>query len=182
MKKAILTAMLIAVVGLGVSAAQAQGPGGGPPNGRPGDQGGPGGQGGPGQQMGLLDAILRLDLSEEQREEIRNVLDTFRPQVEQLRETLMELDAEFRETLREVGYNEALLGPIAEAKGDGIAEEMLLRAQVEAAIIGVLTAEQLEVLEGMGPGQDGPGDGGPGNNDGQGAPPRRGAKRGGPSN
>jgi len=176
MKKAILTAMLVAVVGLGVSVAQAQGPGGGPPMGRPG------GHGGPGQQMGLLDAILRLDLSEEQRDEIRSLLDTFRPQVKQLHEALMELDAEFHQTLRESGYNEALLGPIAEAKGDGVAEEMLLRAQVEAGIIGVLTAEQLEVLQGMGPGQGGPGNGGPGDNDGQGAPPRRGSKRGGQSN
>lgn len=85
----------------------------------------------------VQEIVRGLDLTDEQKSQVREILEENREQMEQARRNIIEaqenLDADFPET--------------AEAVGTACAEEALLRAQILKQIKQLLTAEQLNLLE-----------------------------------
>lgn len=102
-------------------------------------------------QLTVLESIERpnLDLTPQQREEIREILARYRsvdgdgPVVE-----LLATGHELRELVKS-GADEAALRTAAEGLGDTIASAAMLAAQIGAELRAVLTAEQLETLEAL---------------------------------
>ena len=92
---------------------------------------------GPVRMFGLRQIARGLELTDEQRAQIREILEENRNQIEQARRNVLQarenLDAGFPET--------------AEALGTAHAEAALLRVQMHEQIKQLLTAEQLNLLE-----------------------------------
>ena len=113
---------------------------------RPGGRFGPGLGQGPGQQMPVLGILRRLDLTEEQKEQVKTIL-------KDNRETSREAQKAVRNTMKAVHQavmdeagEEAIRDAAAQA-GRAIGDQAVLRAQVAIDVKSVLTEEQLQKLE-----------------------------------
>ncbi|MBN2242336.1 MAG: Spy/CpxP family protein refolding chaperone [Acidobacteria bacterium] len=86
---------------------------------------------------GLEQIVRGLELTDEQRAEVQEIMTENRDQLEQARRDVIQaqgnLDADFPES--------------ASVLGAAVAEEALLRAQILKQIKQILTAEQLNLLE-----------------------------------
>jgi Spy/CpxP family protein refolding chaperone len=123
--------------------------------GRPGGYGGFGSQadgfrGGPGMGGGLDGLLLgrlaeRLELTEEQRAEIKAITEGTRPEAEEARKAVGEAMKALHEATD--GGTEAEIIAAGKAVGDTFTQQALLRATTTKQIKEVLTAEQLAKLE-----------------------------------
>lgn len=147
-RAAIMIGMAVLVVaGLALAAGR--------PGRVPGTRLGPG-DGRPGQcamghcgvgQPGVLRLILRtLDLTDEQRELIKAILEAAKPDMEAAREAVAEASATLNEAVVQ-GADEDTILAAASALGDAIGAQAVLRAQTIASIKAVLTEEQLAQLD-----------------------------------
>jgi Spy/CpxP family protein refolding chaperone len=129
-KGLMMVVMSFALMFSGVGFLSAQG---GPGMGRRG----PGPGMGPGPMGGVHRIVRGLDLTEDQRAQIRAILKENKDQIEQTRSNIEQarknLDANYPET--------------ADALGAAHAEAALLRAQIHEQIKQILTPEQLNQLE-----------------------------------
>jgi Spy/CpxP family protein refolding chaperone len=98
-------------------------------------------------QLMMLRLILHtLDLTDEQRELIEEILDEARPDMEAAQEAVAEASTVLREAVMQ-GADEDTIRAAASALGDAIGDQAVLKARTMASIKAVLTEEQLAELE-----------------------------------
>lgn len=96
---------------------------------------------------GLMPALHRLDLSEDQREQIRDVLEQERELAEGYREQMRALRAELEDQIESDPFDENAVRAKAEAVAALGADMAVLRARRSGQIRELLTSEQLSELE-----------------------------------
>ena len=148
MKKSIKTLMIATAIAGSMAAGftYAMPPGGG---GRCPD----GGRGmGFGQQGMDADAHVdrmaeRLDLSKEQRDKVRAIVDKTRPQTRELRDKLSENRKQLQTLTRQGTAKESEIRKLADNQGKLIADMIMQRSKVQGEINAVLTPEQREKMQ-----------------------------------
>jgi len=136
MRRNALIATLILVLAAGIGTAWAWGGGGH----------GPGmmAHGGPGAFLrGMMRIMHRLDLSDQQRDTIRGIIQDARTQIEPHREAL-EQGREKMRALDPSNFDEAAVRAIAAQQAGHIEELMVIGQKVRSQIWAVLTPEQRE--------------------------------------
>jgi protein CpxP len=111
--------------------------------------GGRQGMHGPGMDdMGPMRGMMRdLDLSEEQRTRIRDIMQNARQQGEADRQAMQELRTRVDEAVAADGFDEARVRAIIESGMPQITENMVRRARTMAEVRTVLTPEQREKFD-----------------------------------
>jgi protein CpxP len=115
---------------LATSVAYAQGPRGG----------GFGGRGGRGFGPGL--ALNELNLTDAQREQVREIRDRYQEQIQTLSRSLGDLAAKQRQAIETVPVNETLITSATQDMTQAQVEVAIQEARINADIWSVLTAEQ----------------------------------------
>jgi Spy/CpxP family protein refolding chaperone len=146
--KLLMVAGVVLVVGAGQVMAQ-RGPrmGRGPAPGRGPGMGlrqPPGGPMGPAGMLGPM--IAQLDLTAEQRNEIRNICQQSRADANEVVKAVDDARAELHEAALS-GANEEQIRAAAAKLGTALGNQAVLRAQTVAAVKAVLTPEQLQKWE-----------------------------------
>lgn len=92
--------------------------------------------------------IMRmLELTPEQRQQIRQIFENYKPQIEQTIKALHEKRVALREAVRAEPVNEGSIRAAATALGTVIGDASVLRAHIRFEIRQVLTAEQKAKLD-----------------------------------
>jgi Spy/CpxP family protein refolding chaperone len=91
----------------------------------------------------------RLDMTEQQRAEVKAILDDSRQQMVKLREQIRENRTQLRELTGQDEFDEAAVRSIADNQGDLKAETIVLRARQRHEMKAVLTDEQRVQLDEM---------------------------------
>ena len=115
---------------LATSVAYAQGPRGG----------GFGGRGGRGSGQGL--ALNELNLTDAQREQVREIRDRYQEQIQTLSRRLGDLAAKQRQAIETVPVNETLITSATQDMTQAQVEVAIQEARINADIWSVLTPEQ----------------------------------------
>jgi Spy/CpxP family protein refolding chaperone len=140
-RRSLAAAMIGAMVLTGAAVTiTAQPPQGGPGAGRAGRMG-PGGPGGFG-----LHGLGELDLSDTQKEQIRTITQSHRDEIRQAGERVREAQRALDTSTESGTVNEADIRSKSTALAAALAEGAIVRAKVNAEILGVLTAEQQQKL------------------------------------
>ncbi|MEN8126790.1 MAG: Spy/CpxP family protein refolding chaperone [Planctomycetota bacterium] len=140
-----ISILLLAMVLTPLAMAQ---PGGGPRGGHGPRGGGYGGHPGPSGDMGgfLLGRLAdKLELTEEQRAEIKAIMEGTQPEAQEAREAVGEAMKALHEATAD--GTEAEIVAAGKAVGDAMTEQALLRAATMKQIKEVLTDEQLAKFE-----------------------------------
>ena len=146
-QRSFVAAMLAAVFVTGITVsvlAQPQGGPGGPQHGM--RRGGPGGvpMGGPG---GIgFPGLRQLELSDTQREQIRTITQSHRDEMRQIAERTREAQRALHAATDGSAVNEADIRAKSTALAAALGDRAILRAKINAEIVGVLTAEQQQKL------------------------------------
>jgi Spy/CpxP family protein refolding chaperone len=94
----------------------------------------------------------RIDLSDEQREKVRSVIDAARPEFRKIADALRANHKEMRSTMRNDEFDEQAVRRVADRQGDLIADMIVLRGKLKSQVAAVLTPEQRQELHrGFGP-------------------------------
>jgi Spy/CpxP family protein refolding chaperone len=117
--------------------------GGPPPQGPPpGRHGGPGG-GGPGGRDGLLGHLSReLNLTDEQKAQIKKIQEGFEESTKALREQMRSLHESQPDPLAGGAFDEAAVRTAAQARANVQVEMEVAHARMMSQVLAVLTAEQ----------------------------------------
>lgn len=91
--------------------------------------------------------LARLDLSDEQREQIRAIIDSEREQMRSLRDAAQQSREATRKALQADSVDEAKVRQLAHEQADKRVDLQLARQQTRAKIDAVLTAEQRQQLQ-----------------------------------
>ena len=91
----------------------------------------------------------RLNMTEQQRAEVKAVLDDTRQQMVKLREQMRDNRAQLRDLAGKTDFDEAAVRSIADKQGDLNAETIVLRARQRHEMKAVLTDEQRVQLDEM---------------------------------
>lgn len=141
-----VVAVALALAGSPLAAGQGgQGPGG--QGGRYGGPGGPGGRGrgGPGGPMGPDNPMMmlgRLDLTEAQRGQVKQVLDSHRDEQKALGDREFAAHSALEASIASDGLNEAIIRGKAAEVAAVESDMAVMRARVYAEIFQLLTPEQ----------------------------------------
>jgi Spy/CpxP family protein refolding chaperone len=115
------------------------------------DQGGKSGRPGDGVGQGKADdlrrVLARLDLTEQQKEQIKGILESHRQVMEQARQARAEALKAYGQAVR--AGDESSIRSGGDAVGKAMADAAILRVQVRTAVKAVLTPEQIQKLEAM---------------------------------
>lgn len=152
-------ALAISLAGAAVAARQntspAQGPGGGP-GGRLGGPGGPGGfgrggRGGPGGAMGVLGPMMieRLDLTQDQRDRVKQILDSHREEQQALAERGRTAHNALEAATTSSAFDESLIRARAADVAAVDADMTVARARIYAQVFQILTSEQQSKLKSL---------------------------------
>jgi periplasmic protein CpxP/Spy len=167
--KTLLIAMTLAG-GVAATAAYAMPPGGGPGSGACGYGAygagfGRGGMGGGIDSETHVDRLAyRLNLTPEQRTKVRAIVDKARPETRALRDKLFDNRQQLRTLVRQGNAKEADVRKLADVQGKLMADMIVQRSKLHNEINAVLTPEQREQFQQLGPRRGpgmGPGMGGP---------------------
>lgn len=106
---------------------------------------------GPGPEGGLFRELMaeRLDLSDQQRDQIRGLLEAHRDEAEAVREALWSARQALHEAARGPAVDEAAILAAGALLGEKEAEAALHRARTMAEVRSLLTAEQQAELDEM---------------------------------
>ena len=119
---------------------------GGRPRGGPGHEGGPGGfRGGPGGPggPGVLEHLSReLNLTDEQKAQIKRIADSAEESTRGLREQLHSLHESQRDILKDGAFDEAAVRAAAQARANLQVELEVAHARTMSQIFALLTPEQ----------------------------------------
>ena len=137
---AIVAAMLLTGVAVGVMAQPQPGP-----QGAPHRRMGPGGPGGPGG-FGLP-GLRELELSDAQKEQVKTITQSHRDEVQKIAERTREAHRAIDQASSADTLDEAAIRAQSTALAAAIADGAILRAKVNAEIFNVLTAEQQQKLK-----------------------------------
>jgi len=142
----VITALLLTVSGIAV--AQDGDPGQGPGN--KGQRPHRGMQAQPRTMMeGVMRAIKRLDLSEEQKEGIWATVHDLRGELHPIMVEMKTGQRELRELITSASFDEQAAAALAEKEGDLTEQRILLTSAAVADVLGQLTEEQRAQLEAM---------------------------------
>jgi Spy/CpxP family protein refolding chaperone len=131
--------LMLAVVGL----SQQGGRHGRPERGGfPGGPGGPGRQGGPGGRDGLGPLARDLNLSDEQKAQIKKITESFEESTKALQEQMHSLHESERDGLKDGAFDEAAVRAAAQARANVQVELEVAHARMMSQVFTVLTAEQ----------------------------------------
>lgn len=152
------TALAVVLAGAGYQhlSAQGQGAGGGPGVGRFGGAGGPGGpmgrRGGPGgpggPEMGLLGPMMigRLDLTTDQRDRVRQIVDSHRDDQRQIGDRAIKAHDALQDAITG-SFDESAIraraGDVAAVDSD----QAVLQARIYNEVLQVLTSDQQDKLK-----------------------------------
>ena len=103
--------------------------------------------GGPGEGMRIERLAQRLDLTDEQQAQVREIKEASREKHEALREKMQNNREAMREAIQ--SDNTASIRSLADQKGDLVAEMSVLKANDRAKIRAVLTPEQQQAFADM---------------------------------
>jgi Spy/CpxP family protein refolding chaperone len=137
-RKFMLGAVLVALVGSGAAALYAQGPGGrgaAPFGGR----GGPGGRG-----FAAGFALGQLDLSDAQKQQVRDITQRHRQQTQPLVQRLQQAMEAQRAAIEAIPVNESLVRSTSQDLAVAQADMAVEQARLHSDIFAVLTVEQQE--------------------------------------
>lgn len=84
----------------------------------------------------------KLNLSDDQRSQMKVIIEESKPQISALREKMRENRKQLRELSQKTPFNETDVRKLAEAQGDVKAEMIVLRMQQRSQIQALLTEEQ----------------------------------------
>ena len=151
MKNRNVVIAVAAVIGAALVAGSAAIAAGHGPQGRTGEgmfgvAGGPG-MHGPGGGLGI--PLHRLDVTDEQRESIRAIVDAEQPAIQALRDKVRESQQAFMEAHPPTEFDEAAIRAHHAAQAPLLADLAVAEARVRAKALAVLTSEQLAELETM---------------------------------
>lgn len=90
-----------------------------------------------------------LDMTDEQKAQLREVLDAARPEADRLADEMVNNRHSMKAFRESDSYSEEDIRAIADEKGRLIADMMVLHARVHTQIKSILTPEQLERFEKM---------------------------------
>jgi len=107
---------------------------------------GPGLGQGPGQQMPMLGILQRLDLTEEQKEQVKTIFKNNREQTQAAQKAVRDAMQAVRKAVMDEAGEDTIRDAAARA-GIAIGDQAVLRAQVATDVKSVLTEEQLQKLE-----------------------------------
>ena len=91
----------------------------------------------------------RLDLTDEQRAQVKGIIENSQQQMLALREEMRANRDEIKALIRQDGYDERAVRRVANDQGDHLAELIMLRTRQRAEIADVLTDTQLAQLDAM---------------------------------
>jgi periplasmic protein CpxP/Spy len=131
--------LMLAVVGLSQQGGRHGGPGreGGP--GRGGFRGGPGG---PGGRDGLGPLARDINLTDEQKAQIKKIADSFEESTKALHEQMRALHENERDAPKDGAFDEAAVRASAQARANVQIELEVAHARMMSQVFSVLTAEQ----------------------------------------
>jgi Spy/CpxP family protein refolding chaperone len=143
-KIGIVAALFSALLMLAAVAGFAQdGPRQGPPGGPGGPRGergfGPRGPGGPG---GHIPFLRGLDLTDEQKAQVKQIVDSFGASTRELREKMRGLGGPDGDVLKDGAFDEAAVRSAAQARAQIQVELEVAHARMLSQVYAVLTAEQ----------------------------------------
>ena len=149
------TALAVALAGVGFASGQSDGPQGPGGGGRPGRFGGPGGPGpfgrggrggpgGPGGPMGMLGPMMieRLDLTSDQRDRVKQIVDSHRDDQQAIGKRAMAAHDALEAAITTDSFDETLIRTRAADVAAVEADETVLRARVYAEVLQILTSDQ----------------------------------------
>jgi Spy/CpxP family protein refolding chaperone len=90
-----------------------------------------------------------LDLNDEQRVQVRAILDSTRPEADRLAESMLENREAMKKLQHSGSFDEARVRETAERRGALVTEMTVLKARVHSQIHAILTPEQRERMEEM---------------------------------
>ena len=90
--------------------------------------------------------LKKLDLSEEQRQQVKAISDELKPQLKEKKAELKDVSKQIRKLAMSDNYDEGQVNDLADRKGDIVAELTKLKAAKKARIYALLTPEQKEKL------------------------------------
>lgn len=90
--------------------------------------------------------LERLDLSDEQREQVRGVIDAARPEFRKIADGLRANRKEMRGAMHSETFDEQAVRRIADRQGDLVADMIVLRGKVKSQVSALLTEEQRQQL------------------------------------
>lgn len=128
--------LMLAVVGLSQQ---------GRPHGGPGREGGPGRggfRGGPGGRDGLGPLARNLNLSDEQKAQVKKITDSFEESTKALHEQMRSLHESERDALKDGAFDEAAVRAAAQARANVQVELEVARARMMSQVFALLTPEQ----------------------------------------
>src|SRR5438477_5134458 len=153
-------AIAVALAGATITTSQtvsaAQGPGGGRGGpgrfGGPGGPGGPfgrGGPGGPGGPLGVLGPMVlqRLDLTTDQRDRVKQIVDSHREEQRALGDRGMAAHEALDAAITSDALNEGLLRAVAADLAAVEADETVLHARIYSEVLQILTTDQQAKLK-----------------------------------
>ncbi|MHC4844402.1 MAG: Spy/CpxP family protein refolding chaperone, partial [Planctomycetota bacterium] len=116
--------------------------------GHPGPRGqfGPGFHQGPGKGFPMLRVLRRLDLTEEQHEQVRTILEDNKENAQTVEKGVRDAQKALHDAVINEAGEEAIRNAAAEV-GTAIGNQAVLRTQTAASVKGVLTEEQLQKLD-----------------------------------
>ncbi|HSS62834.1 MAG TPA: Spy/CpxP family protein refolding chaperone [Gammaproteobacteria bacterium] len=97
----------------------------------------------------IADMARHLDMTEEQKAQLREVLDAARPEADRLADAMLNNREAMKAFRESETYGEEEIRAIADEKGKLFADMMVLHARVHKQIRAILTPEQLERFEKM---------------------------------
>lgn len=91
----------------------------------------------------------RLEMSEEQKTRLREVLDAARPEADRLADAMVANEQAMKAFRESETFSESEIRAIADQRGSLVADMMVLHTRVHAQIRDILTPEQIERFEKM---------------------------------
>lgn len=97
----------------------------------------------------VMRGIRRLDLSDEQRESIRAVIQGLKTEVQPIMLEMKAGHLQLRELIKADSYDEDAVAALAEKEGSLAAERLMITSQALSEVLGHLTEEQRAELDEM---------------------------------
>jgi len=138
----LLKSILAATFLISVGTTFAQG------TGKPGQRGPRGAQGMPAVEQ-MMRAIQSLDTSDEQKADIRDIMQKMKTEVTPILEEMKDGQLQLRELIKADEYDEGAVAGLAAREGDLTAERMVITSRAFSEVYGYLTEEQRAELEEM---------------------------------
>jgi Spy/CpxP family protein refolding chaperone len=139
-QKVATIALAVALIEGGAVALYAQGPGGRGRGAAP--LGGPGGAGGPGRGFAAGFRLGQLDLSDAQKQQIRDITKRYREQSQPIVQRLQQAMEAQRSAITAIPVDESLVRSAARGLAEVQADLAVAQAQLHADIFALLTVEQ----------------------------------------